>query len=597
MLHWPAIAPERLASTQPERIIFDTEDSGWDQLFTLFEARDGGIWVGRTTSPPTVGRYDPRTRRFEAPAPADVPPDAVPTDFAETAGGTIWAGAYGGTLYRRRGGAWDRHAIVPGDSRGVGFRLLTDSEGRLWAATTGVGVARCDDPEADRPRFLFLTRKDGLASDRVYGMTQDRFGRLYFATDSGIDRLTPASGRIEHLGPDFGMDAPPVRTMLATDDGTLWFGGMGRLFKLEPREPRDVEAQPAVLSALRIAGRGVALPLSGSDRLELGGLAVDDRNLEVHFTSPALLDSGAVSYQVRFQNEPGEWSAPSAVPALQLAQLAPGRYDLQVRATSRDGTPSSRPATLRWTLPAPVWQRWWFLCAVGAVIAGVPALLVRQRVRQLLAVERLRSRIAGDLHDEIGASLTHIALLSDMTRRQAATGRADTGAGLDKIASVSRELVDSMSDIVWSINPKRDRLSDLIDRLRWFATELAEPKGIAVKLNSGEGEGDLSLNPDTRRALYLISKEAIHNAIKHSGARSLALDIERKEGGVQARIADDGQGFEAIAVGQGNGLISMRQRAAAIGGSLEVLSTPGKGTRVVLFVPLRPESVPRTQRA
>jgi signal transduction histidine kinase len=345
-----------------------------------------------------------------------------------------------------------------------------------------------------------------------------------------------------------------------------------------------------VLSALTIAGHELALPLSGSDRLPLGTLAVDEKNLAVRFTSPTLLDSGAVSYQVRFDGDSARWSAPSAVPALQLAQLAPGHYDLQVRATSRTGTFVSPPATLQWNLPAPLWRRGWFMGAMLAIVAGVVVVIVRQRVQRLLAVERIRTRIASDLHDEIGASLTHIALLSDITKRQAASGRADTQAGLDKIASVSRELVDSMSDIVWSINPKRDRLSDLIGRLRWFATELAEPRGVVVTLNARDGENDLSLDPDTRRALYLISKEAIHNALKHSGARALSLDIVRKDNGVEARVTDDGRGFEATAVGQGNGLINMRQRAAAMGGSLELHSTPGKGTSVVLFVPLRPDS-------
>lgn len=597
LLHWPAIAPERLATTQPERIVFDTEDSGWDQIFTLFEDRDGGIWVSRGTNAPTMGRYDPRTRRLYAPSTADVPEDAVPTDFAETSRGTIWAAAYGGTLYRRRGGTWDRHSILSGNTRGMSLRLLTDSAGRLWIATSGFGVARCDTPEADHPNFVFVTRNEGLASDRIYAIAEDRFGRLYLAMDSGVDRLTPASGRIEHLGPSFGMDAPPVKTMLVTNDGTLWLGGLGRLFKLVPKEPREIEPSPVVLSALKVAGRDIALPLSGSAQLQLGSLAVDDKNLQLHFTSPALLDSSVARYQVRFQNEPEDWSAPSTVPALQLAQLAPGRYDLQVRASSQDGKSVSLPATLQWTLPAPIWRRWWFLGSGLAVIASIAALLVRQRVQQLLAVERLRSRIASDLHDEIGASLTHIALLSDMTKRQAATGRTDTQAGLDKIATVARELVDSMSDIVWSINPKRDRLSDLVGRLRWFATELAEPKGLTVTLDPSENTDELSLNPDTRRALYLISKEAIHNAVKHSGAHSLSLGILRKDGGVQAQIADDGKGFEATAVGQGNGLINMRQRATAMGGSLEVHSTPGKGTRVVLFVPLTPPSQSRRRSA
>ena len=154
--------------------------------------------------------------------------------------------------------------------------------------------------------------------------------------------------------------------------------------------------------------------------------------------------------------------------------------------------------------------------AVASVfVVGLVALLYRYRVAQLVAIERVRTRIATDLHDDIGASLSQIAILSELARGEADT-RPETANTLDRIATTSRELVESMGDIVWAINPKRDRVGDLLQRMRHFASDTFTGRNIDFTFRAPDAGRDLALAADVRREVLLIFKEAVNNIARHA---------------------------------------------------------------------------------
>ena len=206
---------------------------------------------------------------------------------------------------------------------------------------------------------------------------------------------------------------------------------------------------------------------------------------------------------------------------------------------------------------------------------------------QLVAIERVRTRIATDLHDDIGASLSQIAILSELARGEADT-RPETADTLGRIAATSRELVESMGDIVWSINPARDRVGDLLQRMRRFASDTFTGRNIDFGFQASEVGRELALAADLRREVLLIFKESVNNIVRHARCRRAEIDVRIEGEALVVSVADDGQGLPTRGDPlDGHGLPSMRERAARLGGSLVIDSSPGRGTTLVLRVPLR----------
>jgi signal transduction histidine kinase len=281
-----------------------------------------------------------------------------------------------------------------------------------------------------------------------------------------------------------------------------------------------------------------------------------------------------------------DWGEPTEQRTVILANLSPGPYRFLVRAVNANGTVSETPASISFRILPPIWQRWWFLALVVLAIATGIYTLYRYRVRQLLEVERVRMRLATDLHDDIGASLSQIALLSEVIRQQGNQNDPQTTERLSKIARVSRELVDSMSDIVWAINPNRDSIDDLTHRMRRFASDTLTAREIKVRFSAPESDESTRLGANTRREVFLIFKEAVNNIARHSGCVTVDIQVEASPGWLTLRLEDDGRGFAPSADHDGHGLASMRARAQSLGGSLEVISEDSRGAIVILRCPV-----------
>jgi signal transduction histidine kinase len=229
------------------------------------------------------------------------------------------------------------------------------------------------------------------------------------------------------------------------------------------------------------------------------------------------------------------------------------------------------------------------LALAAAVFAAVAFAAARARANRDLSLERMRARIAADLHDDIGSSLARISILSEVARLKAGSGEA--AALLGEIAETSRSLVGSMSDAVWSIDPAEDDLGHVVARMRAFATDVLDGKGVAWTFDA-PGENRTRLAPETRRELFLVFKEAVTNVARHSGARVARLRLEVLEDALTLEVGDDGKGFAPgpapdleSGLRRGRGLVNMQARAARMGGSLSVISAPGIGVRLDLVLP------------
>ncbi len=212
--------------------------------------------------------------------------------------------------------------------------------------------------------------------------------------------------------------------------------------------------------------------------------------------------------------------------------------------------------------------------------------LMRSREERFAELERVRKRIATDLHDDIGSSLTQISLLSEVVNQRISTSEKRITEPLGMIAETSRELVDSMSDIVWAINPQKDTLSDLMGRMHRFAADVLTAANINLKWQSPDSDADIPIGANVRREIFLIFKESINNMVKHSGCTEGNLEVRLNDESLELIMRDNGKGFDIAGESDGHGLASMTERAHGLGGNFEIVSQIAEGTTIRLEVPL-----------
>ena len=592
---------ELLARARPKAVYTTQNGLPFGDVARLFEDSSGDIWIG--SWPPSreaLVRWERATATFHRYGEADgLRPFMSAVSFAADAT-SVWAGFREGGLARYR----DDHFTMFGPHDGVPHGqvngLFLDRARRLWVAIRGGGLCRIDEPQADRPRVIRYTTAEGLTSDNLLNVTDDPHGRIYVTGARGIDRLEPDTGRIRHLSTADGLAGGEFTAALRDRSGALWFATTTGLSRLAPEREPSPSAPPILISTLQIAG--IAQPLSALGQTSVPPLLLgpSENNVQIEFFSLSFRPGETLRYQHRLEGTGADWSAPSSQRSVNFASLSPGTYRFSVRAVSADGTESPAPATASFTILPPVWRRWWFLGLMVIVAASVAAVfsrdvaerkraheaLRRSREERLAELERVRKRIATDLHDDIGSSLTRISLLSEVMKHQVGAAGGTLTESLSSIAGLSRELVDSMSDIVWAINPTRDHLSDLSQRMRHFVSDVCTARQIDFRFETPPSDRDVAVGANIRREVFLVFKEAVTNLARHSACSEAVLEFREGEHGLLLRIADNGLGFDVGGASAGHGLRSMRDRTQALGGQFEIASEPGRGTVVTFTIPL-----------
>lgn len=580
----------KLAAASPKRVYRKVDGLSADDIFRLFEDSRGDLWFSNI-SRAGVMRWDRKTdtvRQFSA---AENTPDhSAPTAFGEDSAGNIWLGFYTGGVARYRNGTFEFFNSPERFPPGLVNAVYRDSRGRLWVAISNSGIVRIDNPADETPVFTRISVSEGLSSNQANCITEDDSGRVYVGTARGINRFDPESGRIRLFTQADGLPGGNINRCARDTNGSVWFAQKFTIARLNPRDAKASPPPPIFIAGLRVNGETVRhLSELGETVIKDLYLDTDQRQLQIDFFSLAFAAGESLKYQHRFGNS--DWSEPLAQRNVNL-NLTAGSYDFQVRAISSDGVVSEAPATITFSIARPVWQRWWFLLLTALIVGGVVYAAYRNRLRRLIELERVRTRIATDLHDDIGSSLSQIAILSEVVRQK--VGDKDANEPLNMIAESSREMIDSMSDIVWAIDPNKDSLHDLVNRMRRFASDILEAKDIAYRFHLPP-TGDFALGADVRREIYLMFKECVNNLAKHAQATEADLMIAVEDDRLTIRISDNGRGFQMRSEENhlpqeglgGNGLNNLRRRAESLGGSFEVESEIGKGTVVTVRVPIR----------
>jgi ligand-binding sensor domain-containing protein/signal transduction histidine kinase len=568
-----------------------------------YEDSRGDIWfriVGAVLM--ELVRWDRPAGTFHRYTEADgFPAQSNLSTFYEGKDGRIWLGFSDGKIYRYREGRFSQFSDPGATQRGSITALFFDSQNRLWVADSQTGVVRIDNTLSDHPTQIKYGVAEGLSSDNARCIAEDRWGRIYIGTVRGVDRIDTATGRVKHFSSADGLSSDFTKFIYRDRQNNLWIGTLNGISKFTPEPPAETAPPEVVISGLRVGGEPLAVNELGETEVANLELEPGRNQVQIDFTAPAFGLGETLRFQYRLEGANHEWSPLTELRTVNYANLSPGSYRFVVQAINGEGMASLKPAAVSFTILPPVWGRWWFLALAAAVLSIPVSLIVRYRYQhkraeqslhrekeeRLRELEEVRRRIATDLHDDVGSSLTQVSLLAEVARR-AMNGAGDFASEqLSVVAKVSRELVDSMSDIVWAVNPQKDTLDDLTHRMRRFASDLFTAQQIDFQFLTPDLDQDVKVGPNLRRELFLIFKEGVNNIARHSRCARADLEFRFEGDKLHLKMTDDGRGFDASQEGAGNGLVNMRARANSFGGDIAIISERGFGTTVTVTVPLK----------
>jgi signal transduction histidine kinase len=322
-------------------------------------------------------------------------------------------------------------------------------------------------------------------------------------------------------------------------------------------------------------------------------------SLEIHYTSINLPAPELGLFKYRMRNHEKDWinSEPQRRYA-RYPKLPHGHYTFEVKACNEDGLWNETPAMLAVTVLPPFWQTWWFmtvvsLCLLAAIIGSVHYVSTQKLQRQLATLrqqdmlEKERARIARDLHDQLGANLTQVALLGEMAETDKDLPD-EVESHAKQISLTARETTRALDEIVWTVNPSNDTLDGLINYVCKYAQEYLALAGLRYRLEVPAQLPPIPIPPELRHNVFLAAKEAVNNVVKHSGANSAWLRLRLQPHQFTLEIEDNGRGLPPGADKKGrNGLRNMRKRLEELGGAFTLAPGHEGGTLVSLTAPLR----------
>lgn len=495
--------------------------------------------------------------------------------------GIIWVGTFGGGLnkFDKENKIFNSYKYVKEDPASIGdnrvMYVMEDSYGSMWVGTYGGALNGFDKKTEKFKRYNDLSR---LKSSVVYGILQDNNNHLWMSTDNGLFKMDLATKQFTQYDQHDGIQSLEFSggALCKSSTGEMFFGGVNGLNYFYPSNIIDNQVIPRiVISSIKIFNESL------KEERDTITLSYSQNFFSFEFSSLDYTDPSANQYAYMLEGFDKEWRfVDSRMRTASYTNLSPGNYVFSVIGSNNDGTWNYEGTNIYVIILPPFWRRWWFITAVILFAVSVVYYIATLRYRNLLAIERLKSKLSSDLHDNVGSGLTEIAILSELTAYDIQNISKQASDKLASISDKARLLIDNMSDIVWMVNPHKDSLHDLIVRLKDSYSDLMSAAGISFKTNNLDKLNSLKLPMEYKQNLFLIFKEALNNAIKHSKCNRIILSADFDKDILDLSINDNGSGIVSSPADSGNGIRNMKERARLIGGEVKIDSTTN-GTTIV----------------
>lgn len=588
---------------------FNEASFSFGNIFSIFEDSRGHIWFGKRNG---IIRFDGENfMKYTI-------EDGLSTNeifaITEDKHGNIWIGTDGAGLSKFDG----KHLINYTEREGLFARSITsiveDDKGNIWLGTLGSGICKFDGSS-----FTYYIEPKGQLYNNVWSIQKDTFGQFWFGTDKGLTLLVPDSTNsrrlpnsyhIHRFGLEDGLRALDFNLHSACIDNKnrIWWGtgkGVTSLdlnTRLQFNTPRSPEISYLEFNQKFYDFRN--LPDSIQEYISFDsmnsfsqlpeGLTVsnDMNHFTFHFSAIEWTAPEKIKYSYRLIGLEDKWSTPDEESTADYRNLSHGNYEFQVKAIG-ESQEWTKPFAYQFTIRPAWWQTIWFKIALfllGALVSFyISQLIVKARLRKQriqmekqLAVQLERQRISSEMHDDIGAGLSGIRLMTEIAK--AKSKDAQNLSELEKIYNSVGDVSERMREVIWSLNTENDNLENLIDFLRRQSRLVMEHYPGTFHISVPQEIPDTKISGEARRHIYLAVKEALHNIIKHSGADTVDLSISINNK-IVISIADNGKGIQLGNKNHtGNGLRNIRMRMEQLKGNFFIDNS--KGTKLTLEVPL-----------
>ena len=574
-----------------------------EHVTAMVSVEAGGLWLGTG-----AGLLHYHAGKSSWPALNGQPAKRDVRAIAKARDGTVWFGTAGGGLGRFK----DEQVQWFHKSDGLASEYIGclhfENDGTLWIGTLGGGLNRFKDG-----RFTTISTEHGLPNGFISHIEDDGLGFFWIGSNNGIFRVAKSSlnARADGVVGDvhfrtYGIsDGMPTLICSSglqdagcrTADGRLWFSTSRGLVAVNPSNVRtNLLPPPAVVERMLVDEKAVSHDRHSAQPLRI---SPGRHRIEFQYSGLSFIGSERIQFKHRLDNWENDWVDSGIKRAVNYNYLPPGDYRFEVAAQNNDGVWSDQNAVVAFTVLPFFWQTLSFRVAAAIILvagaAGGVWFDTRRRMRRKLeklerqrAIENERARIAKDIHDDLGSTLTRITMLSDPVRG-AGEETATTTGNLHQIHTTTRELTRSMDEIVWAINPQHDTLDSLMAYLESYAQDFLGTARVRCRFDVPLQFPVLPLTAEARHNLFLAFKEALHNVVKHSQATEVRIGAGLTPTEFTLMLEDNGCGFllaDAGHKGFGNGLANMRRRLAKIGGRFEIEPVPAKGTKVTFIVKL-----------
>lgn len=427
----------------------------------------------------------------------------------------------------------------------------------------------------------------------IFTIQKDKKNNCWLGTASGIYKLNLQSGKLNHYNQENGLitvhnnSYVPERSY-ALPNGRLIFGGNQHFVMFNPEDFNNQPQPPDVtITGFKINNHYLAQ--DSVNKLKQIELPYNQGLLSLEFAAISFLQKGQLTYEYKLEGLNNHWIELTNPETINYNFLPNGHYKFLVRAKNETGIYSKNITSVPIFIRPPFWKTAWFYLVVVLLLGGVLYFLYRQKIKRILQIERLRSKLARDLHDDMGSTLSTINILSNVLLKQPSNNESLNKEYMGKISKSTTQMMEAMDDIVWSINPANDDMARVVARMKETAGVLLDPLQINYEFNIDASVNNIKISVDKKRDLFLIFKEALNNAIKYAECSKIIVSFKENKKILEMMVWDDGKGMELTnskSIFRGNGLGNMKNRAENMNATLSVNSEKGKGVQIMLRMPI-----------
>lgn len=563
-------------------------------ISAITEDEFGELWIA--TPSDGVHRFNPKKKteivyRFNPDDTTSISSNSIFSIFKDSYG-NLWFGsiAAGINLFNRKTGSFKKFVNDPSDSCSLGCNsiwCITEDENKdIWIGTWGYGINKYDRSEN---KFVRYTIEDGLPGDIVYRILPGNSADIWMSTNKGLSRFDIKKKLFKNYNSSDGLLINDFSTggSFKTKDGRLFFGGNSGVVVFNPKLIMENKYIPNVaITDFKVFDKSLNTENSITFTNELH-LNYNQNFFTIEFASFDFTAPEKNQFEYKLEGIDENWIKAGNRHFANYTDITNGTYKFRLRGSNSSGIFNPKETVLSIIIHPPFWKTWWFRLIILSVLIILLYYAHRYRLNKLLEVERTRNKIARDLHDEVSATITGITYFSEAIDREIGDNKTPM---IKKLISLIHESAtdaqESMSDIIWSINPENDKWEIILPKFRRFASDICESKGINYKIEIPEVFPIKSFDMERRRNFWLVFKEMVTNAVKHSQCGNLEITIFLRDNKINLIVSDDGKGFNLEKIKKGNGVNNIYLRSKNLNGDIKLETSPEKGTKWSLSIPV-----------